>query len=81
MPSCWEPVWTPPPVPITLALENLSRPESTESDVASMTASRVTSWARMSRGSTCTVRFCRRSPQIATLATPRTRSRRALIVQ
>jgi hypothetical protein len=39
-------------VPITEALENFRRPESTESEVASMTELRVTLWARIALVST-----------------------------
>src|SRR6478752_450049 len=62
-------------------LENRNRPESTESAVASITLSRLTFWAAILFGSTCTVIICSRSPQMATLATPGTRRMRARMVQ
>ena len=77
----WLPVCRLPPGPITLPLENLSRPVSTAFEVASITPSRVTWCACMSSGRSCTVRSWSSSPQMATLATPSTRSMRDTIVQ
>ncbi len=77
----WLGASTNPPAPITEPLENLSRPESTESAVASMTVSRETFCSLIFPGFTCTVISCRRSPHNATLATPGTRRIRARIVQ
>ena len=70
-----------PPVPMIEPLENRSKPESTESAVASITLSSVTCFAGIRFGSSCTVIICSRSPQMATLATPATRMMRARIVQ
>ena len=70
-----------PPVPIVAPLENRSRPTSSASDVSSITWSSVTPCALMRLGSTSTWYCSRCSPQIATLATPGTRSSRARIFQ
>ena len=81
MPSRWAEVSIEPPVPMMEPLENLNRPESTESAVASIRLSRLTFCAAILSGSACTVIICSRSPQMATLATPGTRNIRARIVQ
>ena len=62
-------------------LEKRSRPESTESAVASMTPSNVTCLLTFCFGSSCTVIIFSCSPHMATFATPSTRMRRARIVQ
>ncbi len=72
---------TKPPVPITAPSEYRSSPASRASPVAPMTLSSETSYFRSSCGSTWTCRWGRRSPQIATWATPGTRSNRARIFQ
>ena len=80
--SRWFGVSIVPPVPMTLPVENRSRPESTASAVVSITWSRRDAVLRPAwAGSTCTVISCSRSFQIATLATPGTWSSRARIVQ
>ena len=79
--SRWFGVSTLPPVPMMLPVENLSSPESIAPAVLSMTCSRVAPFAAIRFGSTCTVIICRRSFQIATLATPGTRSSRARMFQ
>src|ERR1044072_1879520 len=56
-------------------------PTSSALAVASITSSSDTSCARSRAGSTCTCGILMRSPQIATLATPGTRSSLARIVQ
>ena len=81
MPSRWLPVSINPPVPITAPLENWSRPTSSAPAVASIASASETSCARMRMGSSCTCGIFSRSPQMATLATPGTRSSRARIVQ
>ena len=81
MPIRWFGVSMVPPVPITAPVENLSRPESTASAVASITFSSETCRACILVGSAWTVMSWSRSFQMATLATPGTRSSRALIVQ
>ncbi len=72
---------TNPPVPTTAPSEYRSRPASSASAVASMTCCRDTSCLANSSGSTWTWRWGSRSPQIATWATPGTRSSRARIFQ
>ena len=81
IPIRWFGVSIVPPVPITAPVENLSRPESTASDVASITFSSETCRACILVGSAWTVMSWSRSFQMATLATPGTRSSRARIVQ
>ena len=81
IPIRWFGVSIVPPVPMTAPVENLSRPESTASAVASITFSSETCRACILDGSACTVMSWSRSFQMATLATPGTRSSRARIVQ
>ena len=57
------------------------KPGISESAVVSMTLSRLTCLALSLWGSTCTCSIFSRSPQIATLATPGTRSSRSSIFQ
>src|SRR5262245_25800321 len=70
-----------PPVPMTAPLANCKMPTSNASAVVCMTSSTETLCAAIRFGSTCTCGILIRSPQIATLATPGTRSNRARIVQ
>ncbi len=58
-----------------------TRPESSASAVVFMTCSSVTRCSASRRGSACTWSISSRSPQIGTLATPGTRSRRERIFQ
>ena len=81
MPTRWFGVSIVPPVPITAPVENFSSPESTASEVASITCPSETSLAAIFDGSACTAISCSRSFQMATLATPGTRSNRARMVQ
>ena len=67
---------TKPPVPTTAPSEYLSRPASRASAPVSITCCSVTSYSASFSGSTWTCRCGSRSPQIATCATPSTRSRR-----
>ena len=80
-PIRWFGVSTAPPVPITAPVENRSSPESTASEVVCITWSSETPAVCIFDGTACTAMRCRRSFQIATLATPGTRSSRARIVQ
>ena len=80
-PIRWFGVSTAPPVPITAPVENRSSPESTASEVVCITWSSETPAVCIFDGSAWTAMRCRRSFQIATLATPGTRSSRARIVQ
>ena len=66
---------------MTAPFEKYKIPTSNASAVSSMTWLSETSWARIRSGSTRTCGILMRSPQIATFATPGTRSRRARIVQ
>ena len=75
------PVSTKPPLPMNEPSEKRSSPESSESPVAFMTSSSDTPLRASFFGSTSTCCCCRRSPQIATFATPGTRSRRWRIFQ
>ena len=70
-----------PPVPMIAPSEYWSIPASRESEVASMTSSSDTSYRRSFFGIDLHLQLLIRSPQIATLATPGTRSRRARIFQ
>ena len=79
--SRWFGVSMKPPLPITCALEKRRIPESTAFDVVSMTSSSVTPYVASRSGSTWTCGILIRSPQIATFATPGTRSKRPRIVQ
>ena len=74
-------VSTKPPVPMKPPSEYCSSPASSASAVASMTWSSETRFALSRPGSVCTWYMCNRSPQIATLATPGTRSSRARMFQ
>ena len=81
IPSRWSEPSTQPPRPMKWPLEYRCRPASSASEVAVMTCSRVT-FSRASRcWSTWTWSISSRSPQMGTLATPGTRSRRVLIFQ
>ena len=79
--SRWFGVSTKPPLPITAPFENRRIPESTASAVVVITWSRVRSYFVRRSGITRTCGILIRSPQMATFATPGTRSSRALIVQ
>ncbi len=72
---------TKPPVPTTAPSEYFSKPASSASAAESITCWSVTSCSSSSFGSTWTCRCGSRSPQIATWATPGTRSSRDLIFQ
>src|SRR6266516_5393005 len=66
---------------MTAPVENFSSPESTASAVVCITWSSDTPRACILDGCACTVMSWSRSFQMATLATPGTRSSRARIVQ
>ncbi|CAH0327367.1 hypothetical protein SRABI128_06033 [Microbacterium sp. Bi128] len=70
-----------PPVPMKRPGEYFSSPASRAPAVTSMTWLRETFWALSLSGSTWTCSIWSRSPQMATLATPGTRSSRARMVQ
>ena len=76
-----EGVSTNPPVPTTWPSENCSSPVSSALDVVSIRSSSAMRSVRRRDGSTSTWTCLRRSPQIATFATPGTRSIRARIFQ
>ncbi len=80
-PICWLGVTIAPPVPITLPLENFSRPESTAPDVVVITSAKATWSLCIALGWTATDSCWNRSFQIDTLATPGTCSRAARMVQ
>ena len=77
----WLGVSTKPPVPMTAPSVYCRIPASTAWPVASITWSRETCSARRRLGFTSTCICFRRSPQIATFATPGTPSSRARIFQ
>jgi hypothetical protein len=70
-----------PPVPILLPSAKRSRPASSAVEVDSIACSSVMPCCRIRFGSTSTWYCFRCSPQMATFATPGTRSRRALTFQ
>ena len=79
--SLWLGVSMKPPVPMYPPSENCINPESRASAVVSFIWSRVTPLPFSRSGSTCTWSILIRSPQMETLATPGTSSRRGLIFQ
>ena len=81
MPSLWLGVSIKPPVPITEPSEYCSSPTSRASAVTSITSVSGTSYARIWFRLTCTAGILILSPQMGTLATPGTSSRRARIFQ
>ena len=74
-------VSTNPPVPMRAPEAYFRMPASSASAVASMTLSSETFAAAILSVWTCTWGIFSRSPQMATLATPGTRSSRSLMVQ
>src|SRR3990172_9636219 len=79
--SLWFGVSRYPPVPMYPPSENCINPESRASEVVSFIWSRVTPVPCRRSGSTWTWSILIRSPQMETLATPGTSSRRGLIFQ
>ena len=70
-----------PTVCVLAELESSSSPKSNASAAVSSTAFSVTPCRRIRSGSTWTCSCFRRSPHMATFATPGTRIRRKLIFQ